>query len=344
MVNLFFDPSLLACPSIEKDKTEFEDFIENLLDWKMLKDCNWSKIFSTEIALDILSKNSMYPAKEKVISCLKHFQIDYIDFSSVIKIIDSLLQKIYFIEDDLNIKISCAEDVELSPIFNLGTLPNEFEETFTSILVYMALRSELKKDGNYHIALTNKINSNIVKILGKLELIEFEENSVYQNSLTIPFKIDHSFYCCSKYNDLYKIIDPVNLWVNTTDENVYQMAIKLNTLKVANDLAKQISIEDLNNFSFGRDFFKTAKLNNFLKNESNTKNLLKSISDLLLGINLSKTHHLRINKGGDSPPKKRDNYIAWRKDIDYEYHVHYWSDGNSFEFASIVTHNNYDIN
>jgi hypothetical protein len=51
-----------------------------------------------------------------------------------------------------------------------------------------------------------------------------------------------------------------------------------------------------------------------------------------------------MGKGGNEPQQKRGQDKAWRRDIDYEYHLHYWEcDDGSVEFASVVTHNDFSI-
>jgi hypothetical protein len=64
-----------------------------------------------------------------------------------------------------------------------------------------------------------------------------------------------------------------------------------------------------------------------------------------LGENLSDTHWLRTGKGANNPQKKRrkDKAEPWRRDIDRDYHLHYWKTANGTEFASVVVHDDMTI-
>lgn len=59
---------------------------------------------------------------------------------------------------------------------------------------------------------------------------------------------------------------------------------------------------------------------------------------------LRDAHALRVNSSGSSPQKKRGEDIAFRADIDYEFHVHFWrcADG-CVELASVAKHSDYSI-
>ena len=74
--------------------------------------------------------------------------------------------------------------------------------------------------------------------------------------------------------------------------------------------------------------------------------LLSAISETILNINMRDTHWLRRGAGGNEQQLYRnsDNAKAWRRDIDHEFHLHYWATSDHhIEFASIVVHNNMSI-
>jgi hypothetical protein len=59
--------------------------------------------------------------------------------------------------------------------------------------------------------------------------------------------------------------------------------------------------------------------------------------------NLGATHALRNDRGYDSPQFTRGTDKAWRRDIDREYHLHYWETQNGYEFSDVVHHNDFNI-
>ena len=72
--------------------------------------------------------------------------------------------------------------------------------------------------------------------------------------------------------------------------------------------------------------------------------VLRSIIDTLEGLNMRATHRLRTGQGANDPQRTRGLDNAWRRDIDYEYHLHYWQceDGN-IELGSVVVHKDMTI-
>lgn len=74
--------------------------------------------------------------------------------------------------------------------------------------------------------------------------------------------------------------------------------------------------------------------------------ILRSIIETIKGQNLSAVHALRTGSGGNDPQRVRDSdkAKAQRRDIDREFHLHYWelADG-TVELASVVYHNDFLI-
>ena len=60
-------------------------------------------------------------------------------------------------------------------------------------------------------------------------------------------------------------------------------------------------------------------------------------------MNNNATHWIRTSTGGNASQLKRGNDAAWRRDIDHEYHLHYWITIDGFEFSVVVHHNDFSI-
>jgi hypothetical protein len=72
--------------------------------------------------------------------------------------------------------------------------------------------------------------------------------------------------------------------------------------------------------------------------------ILRSIVETIKGQNLPAVHALRTGPGGNDPQRMRGSDKAQRRDIDREFHLHYWecADG-TVELASVVYHNDFSI-
>jgi hypothetical protein len=71
---------------------------------------------------------------------------------------------------------------------------------------------------------------------------------------------------------------------------------------------------------------------------------LRCLSETIDEQNMRAVHAKRTGSGGGDPQELRDQNKAWRRDIDREYHLHYWEcDDGTIEFASVGPHNMFDI-
>jgi hypothetical protein len=101
-------------------------------------------------------------------------------------------------------------------------------------------------------------------------------------------------------------------------------------------------IEDLS-WYYGSEFFETVSKLGFIHEEKKIRRLLRACAETVLNESLGATHWLRTGKGANDPQRMRGNQGAWRRDIDDEYHLHYWSTERGPEFASVVQHNDMSI-
>ena len=72
--------------------------------------------------------------------------------------------------------------------------------------------------------------------------------------------------------------------------------------------------------------------------------VLRACVETVLSENLPATHGLRCGPGPNDEQQTRNQDRAIRRDIDYEYHLHYWERTvGGPEFASVVTHQDFSI-
>lgn len=100
-----------------------------------------------------------------------------------------------------------------------------------------------------------------------------------------------------------------------------------------------------NGWILGVNFERSIGESGIATNKARVEALLRTCRNVLLVPDLRTTHALRENSSGNSPQRTRDRdkAMAWRADIDDEYHLHYWVGSAGVEFADVVTHNNFYI-
>lgn len=62
---------------------------------------------------------------------------------------------------------------------------------------------------------------------------------------------------------------------------------------------------------------------------------IRAITEEILHINMKDIHELREKKGGNSNQLKNNDHSVWRRDLDYEYHLHYWRKGDQLIFQML---------
>jgi hypothetical protein len=137
----------------------------------------------------------------------------------------------------------------------------------------------------------------------------------------------------------------LDIWISATSDELYIRAISIFVIQINFSLEKPKPKQEITSWYFGNRFLKTAKDLGFLHEQAKARMLLRSCAETILRENLGDTHWLRTGKGANNPQTKRekDKAAAWRRDIDREYHLHYWETAKGIEFASVVVHNDMKI-
>jgi len=122
----------------------------------------------------------------------------------------------------------------------------------------------------------------------------------------------------------------LTIWRNAEDTETYRAALDI-YIHQRTDKQNRISVS----WSFGSEFIKSLKKLKFLNKDEEIVKLLRTLAETLLSENFQATHCLRIGKGGNDPQKirKKDGAGAWRRDIDRDFHLHYWKTSDEIEFA-----------
>lgn len=93
----------------------------------------------------------------------------------------------------------------------------------------------------------------------------------------------------------------------------------------------------------GIGLVESLRKENFFSNPSRMRGFLRTVGDIVLRVDTRSTHALRTSKGGSAKQIARGTQLAWRVDVDDEYHIHYWSSTAGIEIAKVVTHNDFSI-
>jgi hypothetical protein len=94
----------------------------------------------------------------------------------------------------------------------------------------------------------------------------------------------------------------------------------------------------------GSEFVQSIAGHRFGQQLGQLDRIVSACADAILGENLAKTRQLRNGVGAEEPQQTRGVDRAWRRDVDYEYRLHYWEKpGQIVELGAVVVHQDFHI-
>jgi len=346
MYNFYIDPFLLAYPRADVEIEEFENYINSLTSWgeeiEKIKDINFAGIYTSAQTAEILAEENGYPERNELEKTIKNLNLQRtVQPRDIIILIEGLM-RFPFIEDRLKLNEILIDNIECNPSCHIDERNSIFIEHYNRLAILMCLLCKLKNfEDKTQILVTRHRKEDSTSISVKGEVIDYEfcdDTQLWE----IPNTVSGCLVSCVNASSLDVFIDALTIWVHADCEKTYKYAIDIYTRKET--LKSEIPKNSLT-WSFGKNFLESAKNLEFLNNEIRVKMLLRACAETILEQKLQATHWLRTGKGANNPQKKRnkDQAGAWRRDIDREYHLHYWQTANELEFASVVSHNDMSI-
>lgn len=98
-------------------------------------------------------------------------------------------------------------------------------------------------------------------------------------------------------------------------------------------------------WSIGEDFFASWDEVHGIDRRKVVDVIVEVLTDVAPSMPSRDLHQLRTGPGGDDPPRRRGNYVAWRVSLQSNTpsarRLHYWRDGDRIELSSIRLHDDY---
>jgi hypothetical protein len=149
---------------------------------------------------------------------------------------------------------------------------------------------------------------------------------------------------CDDFRGLIECLDETAILVGASDDLGIELAVRIALFKY--DIAHGDSLDwgGMIVPAIGSKFRELCQQVCADQGDSVPPKILRSIVENIKGHNLPAVHALRTGPGGNDPQRMRGSDKAQRRDIDREFHLHYWecADG-TVELASVVYHNDFSI-
>jgi hypothetical protein len=149
---------------------------------------------------------------------------------------------------------------------------------------------------------------------------------------------------CDDFRGLVECLDESTILVNSADEVALETAIRIALYKSRLARHEDPDWEDVPSLRVGHRFHASLIRACTDQPASFPPRVLRAIVETLEGGNLGAVHALRTGPGGGNPQQTRGKDKAMRRDVDREYHMHYWQcEEGTVELASVGVHDDFSI-
>ncbi len=332
MLSVFLDPSVFSIP-VEPVVSEIEEFVNAINEISLLDSGELCHVLLSKYTQEALAQTDSYPIYQRLDDLIKEAGIRHIQTYDVMVVADYILKTASIAEEFLKCKEYLTESYYITPNYYLFGRSSRLVSVHDHLLNLMLIHCKEGYPVDDHILFGTKLHGDreLVSIDSLIEAVD-----PVLSKVSPPCRLSASFYIHKTVNSIFSTID----WL--------QCLLRHKNVAFLKDLlAVELTNRDpaVCSWSFHPDF--TDSFLDIARNESAEfpKRVIRSLLLTIREQQLDKTHHLREGQSGGEPQLRRvkDGSGAWRRDIDYEYHLHYWKNGNEIEFAVVVPHNVFGI-
>jgi len=343
---LLLDAAFLMCPRplelpVEIRHDAVREYITRLLDLSRLRTtCRSANFLRDEQLTLTLHELGGYPFHSSISEALEFCSDEFdIQVEDANRLANFLIERSTLVEEIGNFHDVVIDEYSVSPVFENQPHTRLFEHLVRAVtLATYALWDGNKLKANTFLAsaLPTKTQKDLTFNL-TVSIAERHDGEIYEPSeklaVTFPLHKDTASYL--------KALDVGALLTLGTEHALVDAFVAVAVRAETDPEERAVQIREW--LSLGEDFLISASCNGFLHEQGKMQRLARACADVLIGRNQAKSHHLRAGKGANEQQRTRDQWAAWRHDLDDEFHLHYWRSGNQIELANVVVHNNFDI-
>ncbi|MBM4259716.1 MAG: hypothetical protein FJ147_27945 [Deltaproteobacteria bacterium] len=335
---LVIDPYALTCPDSGNDLSErFDDFIQTLTALKYGLSQPWVHLLISTGCDSALASENAYPTWDRINDAVRAVRSVH-STMDINKLVVALLTKAKRIEDRYGtFQIEWrAEPLDISHIRNQHRPSAFVTETERTLLLCYALIESRAFGADRLILISRSVGPNYRASI-KARVTNCKDNTILP-SLKPGARISFSIDCYGDRSSLENRADVVEIWIAGPGEDERSRAL--------DELIRRApqSGTSAPNYRCRRVFWESAAALGFLTEHGKAAKLLRACVDTILRRGLAATHTLRTSASGGAPQRTSGRLKAWRRDIDDQYRLHYWQDGEAVELARVVVHNDFRIN
>ena len=349
MFRVFLDIPTLAVPdmpasqSLSSSKARFEEYVLRLLQIDEARRKYSAQLFLPRGAEKTLFEASLYPLWDSLKLGLERSELtENYEAKDIVAVVNGFLKQLPRIEDTLGIEDALIEDAQIDPDEYLKEFLPVIADAHKQFLILVAVlfyTTARNKCGDYVVTDINEGGVVTTSIAGRIVDWALSEQSGC-SKIALPLPIDDTISVCNGWQSIGFDLRSIDIWREATCRPEYEFAFSIYLMQFCrnNGIA-----QGKGDWHIGTQFINSAYGQGFLNDKAKIERLLAKMAETVVGLNLPQTHQLREDIGGSAHQKMRGKDAAWRRDLDYEFHLHYWKTIHGTEFASVVIHNDFSI-
>jgi hypothetical protein len=334
----------IALPQAASTSDDVHKYVKTLLKWSEFLKEPCISISMSEKASEVLVTENLYPMIDDLENFFKSHQILEYDANTVAAIVNNLIKKALSFEVCYKLKDVLTDSLVTNPdIIGLTTCKGLKSDMARCVMLIAILREHcVMPPGGHVLILQEAPAEKLINISAQILEIEHERDDLHALPRHPKFFNGHVLVC-DDFQGLIKCLNEATILRDATDLRSVEFAIKIALFKYQLDAGSELDWKHVLLPSINEEFVNTCMKWCEGRRSLPTK-ILKAITEVILGINMSVGHPLKSGKSGSSPPLKRGNDSAQRRKITDYFRLHYWDcEDGSIELGSIVTHNDYSI-
>lgn len=344
LASLTIDAGVLAVPRVDCAKDDAFRYVETLLHWSKLLQERWIAIYVSERASEALIDGKLFPLRNQLKEIFARHGIVEYSVNDIATVAEKLLSLTPSFETHYQVVEVLSERLETSPdviqLLAQDSLKSELARCITLIAV---LRKHCSQPLGSHSLVLREAPMQTIQIRAQIHDIEHSRADIPALPCPPDF-FEGDVLVCDDFNGLIECLDESVLLVDASNEFGIELAIRIALFKYAIAQGDAPDWDCVVVPTIGSRFRELCQQICADQGASVPPKILRSIVETIKGQNLQAVHALRSGSGGNAPQTMRGSDKAQRRDIDREFHLHYWdcADG-TFELASVVYHNDFSI-
>lgn len=338
------DAGVLAVPHINCAKDDAFQYVDTLLDWSKLLDEPWVAICMSELASETLLSDGLFPMREQLRELFNAHGIVEYDVNTVARIANQLLAITPSFETYYRIKDVLSEHLETDPdVIRLTTHAGLQSDLARCITLIAVLRRHCSQPLGGHSLILREAPTQVIQLRAQIHELEHTRDDI--PALPCPPEFfEGDVLVCDNFHGLIECLDESAILVGASDAVGMKLAVRIALFKYAIAQGDTHDWDGVIVPTIGPEFLELCQQVCSEQRDSLPPKILRSIVEAINGLNLPAVHALRTGSGGGDPQRLRGLDRAQRRDIDKEFHLHYWecADG-TVELASVVYHNDFSI-